>query len=70
MATGVIKKVVADRGFGFIRPDDGSKDVFFHVNALPRATEFDALLTDRRVSFDTEQAEKGPKAVNVRLTTR
>ena len=65
MATGSIKKVVADRGFGFITADD-SKDYFFHRNALDSSLDFDRLNGGEKVEFEIEQSPKGPRASRVR----
>ena len=65
MATGRIKKVVADRGFGFITADDG-KDYFFHRNGLQLSLDFDRLVGGEQVEFEVQQNPKGPRAVNVR----
>ena len=64
MATGTIKKVVADRGFGFITADDG-KDYFFHRDGLTASVDFDRLIGGEKVEFDIEQNPKGPRAKNV-----
>jgi CspA family cold shock protein len=64
VATGTVKKVVSDRGFGFITADDG-KDYFFHRNALTASLDFDRLLGGEKVSFEVEQSPKGPRATNV-----
>ena len=64
MATGTIKKVVSDRGFGFITAEDG-KDYFFHRDGLAASLDFDRLVGGERVSFDIEQNPKGPRAKNV-----
>jgi CspA family cold shock protein len=61
---GIIKRLT-DKGFGFIAPEDNSKDVFFHSEALVDVT-FDELRVDDKVTFETEQSEKGPRAVGVR----
>ncbi len=61
---GTIKKVVSDRGFGFIRSADG-QEVFFHRSGL-RNIEFDRLREGDAVEFDVERGEKGLRAVNVR----
>ena len=61
---GTIKKVVQDRGFGFILTSDG-KEVFFHRNGL-QGMNFDGLKGGETVEFEVEQAEKGPRAINVR----
>ena len=65
MATGSIKKVVADRGFGFITADD-SKDYFFHRNALDSSLDFDRLNGGEKVEFEIEQSPKGPRASRIR----
>ena len=65
MHTGKIKKLVRDRGFGFIYDTDG-KDVFFHQTSLVETT-FDALNEDQSVEFEVEKSDKGPRAVNVRV---
>ena len=64
MATGTIKKVVSDRGFGFITADDG-KDYFFHRNSLSLSLDFDRLSGGEKVEFEIEQSPKGPRATNV-----
>jgi len=63
--TGVIKRLNTEKGFGFITPDGGDKDVFFHSSSLVEVT-FDQLHEGDKVSFDTEQSEKGPRAANVK----
>jgi CspA family cold shock protein len=65
MATGTIKKVVSDRGFGFITAEDG-KEYFFHRNSLQASLDFDRLTGGERVEFDVESSPKGPRAGNVR----
>ncbi|TAM41363.1 cold shock domain-containing protein [bacterium] len=65
MNTGKIKKLVRDRGFGFISDTDG-REVFFHQNALVDV-KFDALNEDQAVSYDVEKSDKGLRAVNVHL---
>ena len=61
---GTIKKVVRDRGFGFIHADDG-REIFFHHTSLQQL-DFDSLKEGEKVEFDVERAEKGPRAVNLR----
>jgi len=63
MQTGTIKKLVSDRGFGFISADDG-KEYFFHRSAI---ANFDALRGGERVSFEMEPSPKGPRAGRVRV---
>ena len=64
VTTGTIKKVVADRGFGFITADD-EKDYFFHRGGLDSSLDFDRLVGGEKVTFDIEQSPKGPRAANV-----
>jgi CspA family cold shock protein len=63
MPEGTIKKIVSDRGFGFIASEDG-KEYFFHRSAIDN---FDALRGGERVTFDTEPSPKGPRAARVRV---
>ena len=65
--TGRIKRVVRDKGFGFITPDDGSEDVFFHRSRLAPRIEFEELRDGDEVEFQTRPGEKGPQAFDVRL---
>jgi len=61
---GKIKKLIRERGFGFINAEDG-KEVFFHRSAL-EGTDFDALEEGSDVEFNLERGPKGPRAVNVK----
>lgn len=63
---GTIKKVVADKGFGFITVEGRSKDLFFHARNLSGVT-FESLREGDQVQFDEEEGEKGPMATNVTL---
>ena len=65
MATGTIKKVISDRGFGFITAEDG-KDYFFHRDGLGGNLDFDRLNGGEKVEFDMQSSPRGPRAVNVR----
>jgi CspA family cold shock protein len=65
VTTGTIKKVVADRGFGFITATD-AKDYFFHRNSLDSSLDFDRLVGGEKVEFDIESSPKGPRASRVR----
>ena len=65
MTTGTIKKVVADRGFGFITAED-TKEYFFHRGALDTSLDFDRLNGGEKVSFEVEEGPKGPRATHVR----
>ena len=64
MHTGKIKKLVNDRGFGFISDTDG-REVFFHQSSLVDIA-FDALDEDQTVEFEVENSPKGPRAINIR----
>jgi cold shock protein len=61
--TGTIKRLT-DKGFGFITPEGQDKDLFFHSSALVGVT-FDELRVGDKVSFDTEESDKGPRAAKV-----
>ena len=65
MTTGTVKKIVADRGFGFITADD-AKEYFFHRNSLDSSLDFDRLVGGERVTFEIEASPKGPRAERVR----
>ena len=66
MATGTVKWFNESKGFGFITPDDGSKDVFVHFSAI--ASEgFRTLAEGQQVTFNVEDGPKGPQATNVRV---
>ena len=54
-----------DNGYGFIKPDNGEKDVFFHAQSLVEIA-FDDLQEGEKVTFDVEQGPQGPAAANVR----
>ena len=64
MTNGTIKRLVRDRGFGFIR-DDGGQEWFFHRTSVT-AGDFDQLNEGQRVTFDEEPSQKGPRAGNIR----
>ncbi len=64
MASGTIKKVVSDRGFGFIAAEDG-KEYFFHRSGLQAPLDFDSLGAGEKVTFEVESSPKGPRAVRV-----
>jgi CspA family cold shock protein len=60
MTTGTVKFYNTQKGFGFIQPDDGSKDVFVHATALERAG-MSSLAEGQKVSFDTEVDSRSGK---------
>jgi CspA family cold shock protein len=64
MTNGTIKKVVGDRGFGFIAAEDG-KQYFFHRGGLQTPLDFDLLSGGEKVSFEIETSLKGPRAGRV-----
>jgi cold shock protein len=65
MTEGTVKWFNGTKGFGFITPDDGSKDVFVHFSAID-GSGYRELSEGQRVSFDTENGSKGPQAKAVR----
>ena len=64
MATGTVKWFNDDKGFGFITPDEGGKDLFVHFSGIA-GNGFRSLQEGSKVSYAAEQGDKGPKAVNV-----
>ena len=65
MATGTVKWFNESKGFGFISPSDGGKDVFVHFSAI-QADGFRSLAEGQAVTFDVEDGPKGPQASNVK----
>ena len=63
--TGKIKWFNDAKGFGFVTPDDGSKDVFVHFSAI-LGDGFKSLAEGDRIEFDVQPSDKGPKAANVK----
>ncbi len=64
MAVGTVKWFNAEKGFGFITPDEGGPDVFAHFSAI-QTGGYRSLEENQRVSFDVEQGSKGPQAANI-----
>ncbi len=66
--TGTVKFFNSEKGFGFIKPDNGGPDVFVHISAI-QASGLQDLNENQQVSYDTEPDKrgKGPKAVNLQL---
>jgi cold shock protein len=67
MATGTIKRLVRERGFGFILSQDGT-EIFFHRSALT-GEGFDSLAEGQAVEFDVEKGAKGARAANMKVSS-
>jgi CspA family cold shock protein len=67
MPSGTVKWFSDDKGFGFITPDDGSKDVFVHHNSID-GEGFRSLSEGAKVTYEVESSEKGPRAANVQTS--
>jgi CspA family cold shock protein len=67
LPTGTVKWFSDEKGFGFITPDDGSKDVFVHQTAI-MGEGFRTLSEGAKVTYETEESDKGPKAANVQAS--
>ena len=64
MPSGTVKWFSDEKGYGFITPDDGSKDLFVHQSAIA-SDGFRSLQEGAKVTFEAEAGDKGPRAVNV-----
>jgi len=64
MATGTVKWFNADKGYGFITPDDGGEDLFVHHSGIA-GTGYKSLAENAKVQYEPAQGEKGPQATNV-----
>ncbi len=62
---GTVKWFNDQKGFGFITPEDGGKDLFVHHSSI-QAEGFKSLAKNQKVEFDVEESDKGPRAANVR----
>ena len=67
MATGIVKWFNAEKGYGFITPDDGSKDLFAHYSEIS-SEGYKSLQENQRVTFEVGQGLKGPSAKNIKVT--
>jgi CspA family cold shock protein len=65
MSTGTVKWFNADKGFGFITPDEGGKDLFVHYSAIA-GSGFKTLAENQKVQYETGTGPKGPHATNIR----
>jgi len=66
MATGVVKWFNSEKGFGFIMPDDGGKDLFVHYSEI-KADGYKSLQENQKVSFEVGQGAKGPSATGIQI---
>ena len=66
MSTGKVKWFNDAKGYGFITPDDGSKDLFVHFSAI-QGSGFKTLKENDKVSYDRTEGQKGPQAINIKM---
>ena len=64
MNSGKIEKLV-DKGFGFIRPEGGNRDIFFHASGMAEPGTFDSLAVGDEVTYEVDNSQERPRAVNV-----
>ncbi len=67
MPTGTVKWFNAEKGFGFIVPDDGSQDLFAHYSAI-EATGYRSLEEGQKVTFEVTEGPKGPQAASIKVS--
>lgn len=66
MAAGTVKWFNAEKGYGFITPDDGGRDLFVHYTGI-EGTGYRTLNEGQKVEYEATQGQKGPQATNVRV---
>ena len=64
--TGIVKWFDDGKGYGFITPDGGGKDLFAHFSEITAGSGFKSLAENQRVEFEVKQGQKGPQASNIR----
>jgi CspA family cold shock protein len=65
--TGTVKKVMRQKGFGFITPDEGGDDVFFHRGSMAPRVQFEDVNEGDSVQFQTRRGDKGPVAFDLKI---
>jgi CspA family cold shock protein len=68
MATGTVKWFNSEKGYGFITPDDGGKDLFVHFSAI-QGEGYKSLPEGQKVDYEPQQGDRGPQAANVTLVS-
>jgi len=66
MSTGIVKWFSDEKGYGFIKPDDGGPDLFAHFSQIAGSGGFKTLKQDQRVEFEVTQGQKGKQASNIK----